>query len=391
MTENWQDCFVADIASPAKNALVGGPFGSNLVSKDYVETGTPVIRGQNMGERWISGEFVFVNEEKTKQLSPNTARPGDLIFTQRGTLGQVAIVPEKLYDAFIISQSQMKLTVDKEKADTLFMYYVFKSPEQQDYILRNAIQTGVPHTNLEHLKTTPIFLPPLPEQRAIAAILGALDDKIELNRRMNRTLESMARAVFSRMMNDEGGRKKVGTVGEDFNLTMGQSPPGETYNEDGQGMPFFQGRADFGFRYPENRVYCTAPTRFAKAGDTLVSVRAPVGDVNMAKEECAIGRGVAAVRHKTGSRSYTYYAMKSLEENFGVFEAEGTVFGSINKADFQNLEIGIPTTEQVEDFEKTCYPIDQMIENNEKESRTLASLRDSLLPKLMRGEVRVKS
>ena len=123
MTENWQDCFVADIASPAKNALVGGPFGSNLVSKDYVETGVPVIRGQNMGERWISGDFVFVSEEKTKQLSPNTARPGDLIFTQRGTLGQVAIVPEKLFDAFIISQSQMKLTVDKEKADALFMYY----------------------------------------------------------------------------------------------------------------------------------------------------------------------------------------------------------------------------------------------------------------------------
>jgi type I restriction enzyme S subunit len=82
--------------------------------------------------------------------------------------------------------------------------------------------------------------------------------------------------------------------------------------------------------------------------------------------------------------------MKSLEEDFGRFEAEGTVFGSINKADFQNLEIGIPTTEQVEQFEKTCYPMDQMIENNEKESRTLASLRDSLLPKLMRGEVRVK-
>ena len=139
MTENWQDCTIAPLLHQVRNALVGGPFGSNLVTKDYVAMGIPVIRGKNMGERWISGEFVFVSNEKAKQLSPNTARPGDLIFTQRGTLGQIAIVPEKLYDAFIISQSQMKLTVDKEKADALFMYYVLKSPEQQDYILRNAI------------------------------------------------------------------------------------------------------------------------------------------------------------------------------------------------------------------------------------------------------------
>jgi len=274
--------------------------------------------------------------------------------------------------------------------DPRFLYYIVFNQEFTEYLTNRADGSAYPAVLPEVLSAAEIDLPPLPEQRAIAGILGALDDKIELNRRMNRTLESMARAVFAEMMKDEGGRMKVGTVGEDFNLTMGQSPPGETYNEEGEGLPFFQGRADFGFRYPENRVYCTAPTRFAKAGDTLVSVRAPVGDVNMAKEECAIGRGVAAIRHKTGSRSYTYYAMKSLEEDFARFEAEGTVFGSINKADFQNLEIGIPTTEQVEQFEKTCYPIDQMIENNEKESRTLASLRDALLPKLMRGEVRVK-
>jgi len=273
-----------------------------------------------------------------------------------------------------------------DKANTRFLMYYLSQADISGFLTGSTL----PKLTQDNLTRIPIYAPPLPEQRAIAGILSALDDKIELNRRMNRTLESMARAVFREMMNDESGRMKVGTVGEDFNLTMGQSPPGETYNQEGEGMPFFQGRADFGFRYPENRVYCTAPTRFAKAGDTLVSVRAPVGDVNMAKEECAIGRGVAAVRHKTGSRSYTYYAMKSLEEDFGKFEAEGTVFGSINKADFLSLEIGIPTTEQIVQFEKICYPIDQMIENNEKESRTLASLRDSLLPKLMRGEVRVK-
>jgi type I restriction enzyme S subunit len=117
----------------------------------------------------------------------------------------------------------------------------------------------------------------------------------------------------------------AGTVGDDFDITMGQSPPGATYNEVGEGLPFYQGRRDFKFRYPIVRVYCSAPKRTAQYGDALVSVRAPVGDVNMAESVCCVGRGVAAVRHKTGSRSYTYYAMRSLKSYFERFESEGTV------------------------------------------------------------------
>jgi Restriction endonuclease S subunits len=176
----------------------------------------------------------------------------------------------------------------------------------------------VPTDSFDHL-TVPI--PPLPEQRAIAHILGTLDDKIELNRRMSETLEQMARALFKawfvdfepvrakmegrwrrgeslpglpahlydlfpdRLVDSELGEIpegwRVGTVDEEFDLTMGQSPPGDTYNEIGDGVPFYQGSSDFGFRFPTRRMYCTAPTRLAKAGDTLVSVRASVGDINM--------------------------------------------------------------------------------------------------------------
>jgi type I restriction enzyme S subunit len=171
---------------------------------------------------------------------------------------------------------------------------------------------------------------------------------------------------------------------------MGQSPPGHTYNEAGDGLPFYQGRADFGFRFPRRRVYCTAPTRHASAGDTLISVRAPVGDINMASEDCAIGRGVAAARHKTGSRSYTFYFMRSLEEVFGRFEAEGTVFGSIGKKDFHAIRCAIPPRAVVSAFERLCSVLDNRIETNERESHTLAALRDTLLPKLISGEQRVK-
>ncbi len=149
-----------------------------------------------MGSRWVSGDFAFVSEEKALSLQSNLARSGDIVFTQRGTLGQVSLVPSGKFERYLLSQSQMKLTPDNNRADLLFLYYVFSSEEQQDYVRQHAIQTGVPHTNLGILRDTPFLLPTIEEQRAIAYILGTLDDKIELNRRMNETLEAMARALF---------------------------------------------------------------------------------------------------------------------------------------------------------------------------------------------------
>jgi type I restriction enzyme, S subunit len=251
-----------------------------------------------------------------------------------------------------------------------------------------------------------------------------LDDKIELNRRMNATLEGMARALFQSWFVDfdpvrakldgrlpegmdaetaalfpaefeeseMGPIPKGGTAGkvaEAFNLTMGQSPPGHTYNEDGSGLPFYQGRTDFGFRFPTRRVYCTAPTRYAKPGDTLVSVRAPVGDINIANEECCIGRGVAAVRHRSGATSFTYHSMANLYPDFARFEAEGTVFGSINKDSFERLRFVIPSTEIVAAYERQAGPLDEQIRILEKESGTLTALRDTLLPKLLSGQLSV--
>jgi type I restriction enzyme S subunit len=170
-----------------------------------------------------------------------------------------------------------------------------------------------------------------------------------------------------------------GTIEEEFNLTMGQSPPGDSYNEIGEVIPFYQGRSDFGFRYPTRRIYCTAPKRFANPGDTIVSVRAPVGDINMAIEKCCIGRGVAAIRHKSGSRSYTYYTMHSLSDLFLEFEVGGTVFGCINKNDFQGIKHIVPQKRLIEEFEERISPIDKKIENNTIQSRTLTALRDALL------------
>jgi len=157
----WVETTLGELAASTRHALVGDPSGSNLVTKDYVDHGVPVIRGQNMGGRWVAGDFAYVSPGKAQTLSANTARPGDMIFTQRGTLGQVALVPNKPFDAYVVPESQMKLSVDPKTADSLFLCYLFSSPVEQEYIRQNAIQVGVPHTNLGILRDTPVCVPAL--------------------------------------------------------------------------------------------------------------------------------------------------------------------------------------------------------------------------------------
>ncbi len=180
------------------------------------------------------------------------------------------------------------------------------------------------------------------------------------------------------------------TVGEEFGVTMGQSPPGSTYNEESEGIPFFQGRRDFGKRFPSERVYCTAPKRMANKGDTLLSVRAPVGDSNIALTDCCIGRGLAALRHKSQSSSFTYYSVKQLGKELASYDSEGTVFGSINQKNLKALSVIKPCAQLVGAFESYAGSLDKTIFTKSKESQTLKQTRDTLLPKLLSGELIIK-
>jgi type I restriction enzyme, S subunit len=178
--EDWVCPSITEIAAKRPNAIVGGPFGSDLVSKDYVDTGVPVVRGQNMARQYVSGDFAFVSRSKGKQLQANLAHADDVLFTQRGTLGQVSIIPRGLFVEYLVSQSQMKLTLNSDVANCLYVYQYFVSPDGQRQILDSAIQTGVPHTNLGILRCYKIPLPPTKaEQEAIAEALSDADALIE--------------------------------------------------------------------------------------------------------------------------------------------------------------------------------------------------------------------
>lgn len=194
----WKKTSIESIKSSKKYSLVGGPFGSDLTGKDYVDYGVPVIRGTNLpyDKKFSSEDLVFVSQEKAEKLISNTAYPGDLIFTQRGTLGQVGIVPSGSFGKYIISQSQMKLTVDCSKADPLFVYYYFRTKECIVRIENLAISSGVPHINLRTLKEFQVPSPPLPVQRKIASTLSAYDELIENNNQRVALLEQMAEEIY---------------------------------------------------------------------------------------------------------------------------------------------------------------------------------------------------
>lgn len=190
---------LASLAEPAKGSIAGGPFGSDLVSSDYVSSGVPVIRGTNLpkNSKFSLDNCVFVTESKADALHLNCAHPGDLVFTQRGTLGQVGLIPHGTpYSRFLISQSQMKMTVDRSKADPLYIYHYFRLPSTVTYIENHALRAGVPHINLGILRRFEIICPALATQQKIAAILSAYDDLIANNQRRIRLLERMAEDIY---------------------------------------------------------------------------------------------------------------------------------------------------------------------------------------------------
>ena len=182
-----------------------------------------------------------------------------------------------------------------------------------------------------------------------------------------------------------------GVFSDIANITMGQSPDGSSYNEDGEGTIFYQGSTDFGMRFPSVRMYTTSPSRFAKQGDILMSVRAPVGAVNIANTDCCIGRGLSAINSKIGSITYIYYVVHYLKVRFDSLNTAGTTFGSITKDELFNLPVVVPSDNIIDRFESICKPIfDKQMEIG-FEIEQLTKQRDQLLPLLTNGQVSLNS
>ena len=276
-------------------------------------------------------------------------------------------------------------------SDPDFIYYLVTSSLIREPAIKSMVgSSGRQRVQSDVVEKIKINLPPLPVQKKIAGILKSLDDKIELNRQISKNLEEQAQAIFKDWFIDHPQSEwQIGKLSEIAEITMGQSPDGSSYNENKMGVVFYQGRAEFGFRFPTQRLFTTQPKRMAKRNDILLSVRAPVGDINVANENCCIGRGLAAIHSKDNHQSFLLYTMYSLKEELGIYNAQGTVFGCINRDALNDLEIVIPPKDVIDKFEKIVSSLDAKIAEKNTESTHLTQIRDTILPKLMNGEIEV--
>lgn len=429
---------LAEIAASTPGAIAAGPFGSNLVSRDYVEAGIPVIRGQNLAGRWVAGEFVFVSPAKAEQLRSNTAKPGDIVFTQRGTLGQVAVVPAEPFDLYVVSQSQMKVTVDPAVADARYVYYACTASDFVAQILNNAVAAGVPHINLSILRGLEIPLPPRHQQAVAADALAALDDRIDLLRQTNATLESIAQALFKSWFIDfdpvrakAEGREPEGmdaaTAGlfpaefEESALRLmprgWQVVPIQGVVENVYDGPHAtppeasEGPVFLGIKNLTGTSIDLADVRHISEGDwarwtkrvtpqendIVFSYEAALGLFALIPPglRCCLGRRLALVRPKPAGGTPHFWFHQFIGAPFQRLLDKHTVHGAtVNRIalkEFPSFEVMDPGAQLRKAFEAIAMPIWARIHANRQQALNLAELRDSLLPRLVSGKLQLQA
>jgi type I restriction enzyme S subunit len=440
MAGEWIAVPVQDIAKRTAT----GPFGSAISSKHFVDYGVPVIRGSNLSQivstRLDDSGLVFVSEEKAQEFGRSEARRGDLIFTCWGTIDQVGLIDSRAkYDHYIVSNKQMLLTPEESKADSLYLYYYFASPETRAQIINEGIGSSVPGFNLGQLRSFKVPLPPLAEQKAIAAVLGALDDKIELNRQMNATLEAMARALFqswfvdfdpvrakldgrqpagldpatAALFSDSFQDSEAGNIPKGWEVAKlkeltskigsGATPRGgsEVYVDEGPALIRSQNVYDYEFRWPGLARLTDKSAEELKnvevmKNDVLLNI---TGDsilrtcvVDPAALPARVNQHVAIIRAINDIPAHYLHLFLAQEsmKSFLIGMSAGATRHAITKGHLESIDVLKPSTLVLKAFEQRTTPWFAQIDGNRSQSRTLATLRDMLLPKLLSGELKTE-
>lgn len=456
MGSKWAIVSIDDIKLPEKYSCVGGPFGSSLSQKHYVDSGVPVIRGTNLaGDIFSESGFVFVSPDKANELQRNMAFRGDIVFTQRGTLGQVALIPEdSIYERYIVSQSQMKLTVNPKHADAYFIYTYFRTNEAKALIENNAIIGGVPHINLGILKQFKLRLPPLSEQKRISEVSKSIDNKINLNYQINQTLEQMSQTLFKSWFVDfdpvidnalDAGksipealqsraelRQKVRNSADfkplpadiralfpaEFEETeMGWLP---TEWKNGNLSDVTKILSGFAFKskdFGDNGKNVIKIKNITSAKTIDVDDTQKIsefiakdanrfllfdGDILMAMTGATVGKfGVLTTKNneeyylnqrvakfETENKAYLYCVLnQESTDRFITNAAQGSAQPNISAKDILSMPLLIPSVELINTFNDFISHIFYRMITNTKANLNLTALRDTLLPKLISGEL----
>lgn len=384
----WPLVTLDSIKADVPYACVGGPFGSNLTSKHYVDEGVPVIRGQNLGGPgcFDESDFVFVTQEKADQLRPNLAFRGDVLFTQRGTLGQVGLIPlDSKYERYVVSQSQMKLSVDLGRVDARYIYQYFRLESTIRKILNRTITAGVPHINLGILKSFEIPLPPLSEQQAIAEVAQAYDDLIATNQRRIALLEDAARRLYREWF------VHLRFPGHESVAVKDGVPSGWALRALGDVAPLNYGKALKSTERKEGAipVYGSSGVighhnrALVGPGAIIVGRKGNVGSLYYSASPCFPIDTVFYIEPEAASR-HLFQALHSLN-----FISSDSAVPGLNRTYAHSLPLLTPSDEISRAFEATVGPLFEQAENLTRQNQHLARARDLLLPKLMSGQLDV--
>jgi type I restriction enzyme S subunit len=436
MGSEWPLRTIAECASSEAYSTQIGPFGKALMAHQYTEFGVPVLRGVNVNHgRFHDDDFVFVDHETADRLSKFESHPDDVLLVHKGTLGQIGLMPRRRkYSRYIMGNSMMRVKCNPQVLLPDYLYYWLSSAEGQHYLFSRVSQVGVPQiqTPLSTLRQATLPVPPLPEQRIIAHFLGTLDDKIELNRRMNETLEEMARTIFKSWFvdfdpvrakaegRDPGLPQHIADLFPDRfeDSELGEIPAGwrvrsfaETVDILGGGTPktsvseYWDGDipwysvvdaprdADVFVIDTEKKTTQTgidnSSTRILPHGTSIISARGTVGRVALVGTPMAMNQSCYGLRD-TASESgyYAYFATRDLVATLQQ-RVHGAVFDTITRDTLRGVSVATPDRELIRAFETEVAPLLQRILVSLRESRTLASIRDTLLPRLISGELQV--
>ena len=413
-----------------------GPFGSQLHQKDYVAIGTPIITVEHLGEnRVIHEDLPYVSDSDRERLSKYALRKGDIVFSRVGSVDRRALVGTA-EDGWLFSGRCLRVRPDLAKLDPAYLSYFFGLPAFRDYINSIAVGATMPSLNTKILSDVPVIYPPLPEQRAIAHILGTLDDKIEQNRRMNETLEEMARALFKSWFVDfdpvrakmEGrwrpGESLPGLPAEYYDLfpdrlvgsELGEIPEGWGFRTLGEFASlnlesWSRNNAPQELEYvdlantkwgvieaTQHYLWKDAPSRakrILRSGDTIVgTVRPGNGSYSLVGTEGLTGStGFTVVRPlHWRHRELVYLAVTDMGNIERLaYRADGAAYPAVRPEVVGETEVVFPDVDHtvIDSFSERTGPMLNKVETNKKENFALAAIRDALLPKLVSGEMRV--
>ena len=381
------DSVITDIAA--------GPFGSNLKISCFVSSGFPIIDGANLkGFKVTDNITKFVTKEKARSLSRSIAKRNDVVVTISGTLGQIAYIPQdSKYAEYLCSQRQFRVSFDDKTVYVPYLVYYFHTYEGQNKILSFANQTGVPALSqpLKNFKQIRVKLPDIDTQKRIAHIIESLDNKIELNNKINENLEQQATALFNNFYDQAETEISFTDV---IQILGGGTPKTGESGYWGGKIPFFTPK-DIGSPYTLNTEKTITEAGLARCNSRLypintvfVTARGTVGKVGMAGVPMAMNQSCYALVGKGIHQLLVYfYTLKVIDRLR--HKASGAVFDAVTTKDFESEHI-MRLPESIEKvFLCAAEPMYQAILSNSIENQKLAGLRDALLPKLISGEIDV--